>query len=148
MTLKKAASWCGLPVEELRGAILLGELAAEDSPDLASYTIAQRDLEAYLRHRGVPIPVSPADPPRRKRGRLLGCAALACAILLVGHCLFSKGVSSRCSGCGLYSRSSETLGLTWRRAVEETDLSRRLSELDPRPCSHDWRAYQWNAWGT
>jgi len=124
VSLREAARRKGVTEDELRRAILTGELAAEPVADDRQYLVR--------------VPAAPKRPARTRRCWFLRAAALGFLLsFLVAGC----GVSTTylCENCGSSRRTVELvrgMPIAWTtRAGEVTPL---IADAYPGGCAHAW----------
>lgn len=140
LTLADAAARYGIPEDDLRGAILLGELAADDSDDAETYVIDRAELHRYLIARGWRFLATPKPVGRgRARRWLKWIATTALLVFLLPCCGTFSAASYRCTQCGIYRHRTEFLTVVpLGSRVQESELSRLIRASDATPCRHRW----------
>ena len=142
-SIREAARAAGMTEEQLRRAILTGELVARPVPDDRQYLIGAAELRRFA---NLPAPEPAAE--RRACGRpsfwrvAVAVSVLMGAILVIiqltprrspAVCLDCAAVretaGSRCTPCGAVPRSR----------VRKTHLTELIEQAYPGECDHEWR---------
>ncbi len=106
LSIPEAASLTGLSEDQLRTAVVMGELSAEPTGNLKEYRVRREDLERYARERGISIGETPSRPAccRFSAVRTLVTMGLIgfslIVVLSAAHPLVNRLHSGRASGCG------------------------------------------------
>lgn len=130
VTLEEAARRSGRRIDEIRAAVVLGEIESKSTPDETGYV--------------VPESLFPAPPRKRRSWKRWAAAALLLGILGAGYYVFIGPFRSHytCGRCGLYLTLWSASPRGWKIWCEtrSLDLTRWIAEADGTPCvSHDWK---------
>jgi hypothetical protein len=134
--LAEAARKTGIPEEQLRRRILMGELYAQAADDDRQYLLQAKDVEALC----PPVPAAPVPPPApRAWPTLLVSASLA--LLLVGGLAAFSVFSLRyaCVECAATRKTVKFTDLvTLKERVRPGSATAAVREAFPGPCAHRW----------
>ncbi len=142
-SLREAARLAGVPEENLRRSVLLGEIVATPVADDRQYLVAASELSRY---RGKKSTSSTPEP--RERFFCLAAFAIV-AILSVGPlfiCLWIGSFQEVDYFCGNCTRTLHTTRLRKTvlitHRIEAGPFSRLVQRVYPAPCRHEWISFR------
>lgn len=106
LSIPEAASLTGLSEDQLRAAVVMGELSAEPTGNLKEYRVRREDLVRYARERGITIRETPSRPAccRFSAVRSLVTMGLIGFLLIIvfsaAHPFVNRLRCGGASGCG------------------------------------------------